>query len=102
MMFKHHSKDVMIYGFDDLYVASEVRDGWEHVSVVREDRIPTWEEMCMVKSMFWDDEDCVVQFHPPKSKYVNISPNALHLWRREEIPVPSVEMASWGLIKELH
>ena len=56
--------------------------GWEHVSVSRTDRCPTWEEMCQVKDMFWSDEDCVVQFHPPKSEYVNYHPDCLHLWRQ--------------------
>jgi len=56
-------------------------DGWEHVSVSRCDRIPTWMEMCHVKDLFWMPEELVVQFHPPRSKYVNIHPNVLHLWK---------------------
>lgn len=65
--------------------------GWEHVSVSRKDRTPTWEEMCQVKALFWDDEDCVVQFHPPRSQYVNNHANCLHLWRQvgAEFPVPN-------------
>lgn len=64
--------------------------GWEHVSVSRRDRCPTWDEMCQVKALFWDDEDCVVQFHPPRSEYVNNHPNCLHLWRQvgAEFPLP--------------
>lgn len=45
--------------------------GWEHVSVSTPSRLPTWDEMSFVKSLFWDDEDCVMQLHPPKSTYVN-------------------------------
>lgn len=57
--------------------------GWEHVSVsiFGNDRCPKWEEMCAVKDLFWDDEDTVVQFHPPKSEYVNFHGGTLHLWR---------------------
>lgn len=56
--------------------------GWEHVSVsLDRKRCPDWEEMCMVKDLFWDEEDCVVQFHPPKSEYVSFHPYCLHLWR---------------------
>lgn len=55
--------------------------GWEHVSVSRTDRSPTWEEMCQVKDMFWDKDDCVVQYHPSESEYVNNHPFCLHLWR---------------------
>lgn len=56
--------------------------GWEHVSVSYSNRCPTWEEMCRVKDIFWYDNECVVQFHPPKSEYVNNHPCCLHLWRK--------------------
>jgi hypothetical protein len=62
--------------------------GWQHVSVSRVDRCPTWEEMCQVKDIFWDDTDCVVQYHPPKSNYVNNHPYCLHLWRPIGIELP--------------
>ncbi len=63
---------------------------WEHVSISTPVRCPTWDEMCLVKSLFWDDEDCVLQFHPPQSEYVNNAKNCLHLWRPVgfEIPMP--------------
>lgn len=56
--------------------------GWKHVSVSieYESKPPTWAIMCAVKDIFWDPEDCVVQFHPPKSVYVNFHPGCLHLW----------------------
>lgn len=57
--------------------------GWEHVSVSYPNRCPTWEEMCRVKDIFWNDHECVVQFHPPKSDYVNNHPYCLHLWRKQ-------------------
>lgn len=60
--------------------------GWEHVSVTinsqGKDRMPSWNEMCLIKDLFWDKEDCVVQFHPPESEYVNNHPYCLHLWRK--------------------
>lgn len=56
-------------------------EGWEHVSVSTRRRPPNWQEMCFVKDLFWDEEECVVQFHPPKSQYVNNHPHCLHLWR---------------------
>jgi hypothetical protein len=61
---------------------------WEHVSVSRRDRCPLWDEMCQVKSLFWDAEDCVVQYHPPASRYVNAHPFCLHLWRRPGYAFP--------------
>lgn len=64
--------------------------GWEHVSVSRKDRCPTWDEMCQVKDLFWGEDDCVIQYHPPKSEYVNNHPYCLHLWRPigQYLPVP--------------
>jgi hypothetical protein len=55
--------------------------GWEHVSVSGARRTPNWEEMCFVKDLFWGDEECVIQFHPPKSEYINMHPHCLHLWK---------------------
>src|SRR5688572_20307232 len=57
-------------------------EGWEHVSVtLNRSRCPTWEEMCEIKGMFWNDDECVVQFHAPKSDYINNHPYCLHLWK---------------------
>ncbi len=57
-------------------------DGWEHVSVSLRQRTPNWKEMCFVKDLFWNPEDCVIQFHPPKSTYVNNHSFCLHLWKQ--------------------
>lgn len=67
--------------------------GWEHVSVSLARRCPTWEEMCMVKDIFWGEDECVVQFHPPRSEYVNRHPYCLHLWKKigEEYETPPKE-----------
>ena len=43
--------------------------------------LPEWDEMCFVKDLFWRDDECVVQFHPPRAEYVNYHPNCLHLWK---------------------
>lgn len=67
---------------------------WEHVSVSTQRRLPNWQEMCFVKDLFWDEEEAVMQLHPPKSEYVNYAPHCLHLWRplREKIPMPPTIM----------
>lgn len=78
--------------------------GWEHVSVhvlmnckahrgQPPSRIPTWDEMCVAKSLFWSDEDCVMQLHPPKSQHINMHVHTLHLWRPSVgmIPQPPAE-----------
>lgn len=61
---------------------------WEHVSVSADSRPPNWTEMSYVKGLFWDEEDCVIQFHPPRSDYVNAHPYCLHLWRPVGIEIP--------------
>ena len=67
--------------------------GWEHVSVhVRDGKMlhtPTWNEMCYVKEVFWDDEDIVLEYHPPRSQYVNNHPHTLHLWRPTNQTIPN-------------
>lgn len=82
-------------GFDDI----EVSKDWEHVSIralksiganKTKDLTPTWIEMCYVKSLFWDEQDVVIQYHPAKKDYVNMHKNVLHLWRykKAEFPQP--------------
>ena len=65
--------------------------GWEHASVSLTDspkKCPSWDEMCIVKRLFWQDSVLVLQFHPPESDYVNNHPGVLHLWRCTSAPFP--------------
>lgn len=74
---KHRDKVLTVVASDGL--------GWEHVSVSLgpdSARCPTWEEMCQLKDLFWDESDCVVQFHPPRSQYVNRHKGCLHMWKK--------------------
>lgn len=65
--------------------------GWEHVSVSLRHRPPNWQEMSFVKDLFWEPDECVVQFHPPRSEYVNFHQNCLHLWKHktQAFPLPA-------------
>ena len=70
-----------VFGFDE--------NGWEHVSVSPyKGKMPTWDDMCEIKDIFWNDEEAVIQIHPKKSEYVNMVDNCLHLWRHREIELP--------------
>lgn len=81
-------------------IASDARESledglppWEHVSVSLHDApqtTPTWEMMCHIKNLWWNDEAWVVQYHPPKSQYINNHAGCLHLWRPcgEKLPTP--------------
>ena len=66
--------------------------GWDHVSVCpfKQKYIPTWEDMCQLKDIFFGEDEWVCEFHPAKSEYVNNMPNCLHLWRpqNEALPIP--------------
>lgn len=64
-------------------VIASIGAGWEHVSVspFKLRIIPTWDDMCKIKDWFWNDDEAVIQIHPPKAEYVNNMPNCLHLWR---------------------
>ncbi|WP_145669442.1 DUF7694 domain-containing protein [Bradyrhizobium stylosanthis] len=74
----------------ELKIISLLHPHWEHVSVSIPRRCPNWQEMCFVKDLFWDGEECVMQLHPPRSEYVNNNRYCLHLWRPtcQEIPTP--------------
>ena len=62
---------------------------WEHVSVSTDHRCLTWDEMCMIKDLFFYPNERVVQYHPPVEEYVNIHPYCLHLWRWTWGPFPA-------------
>lgn len=66
--------------------------GWKHVSVSfgpLNRKTPSWEVMCMVRDLFFEPDEWVVQFHPPRSEYVNHHPGCLHLWRPTEALLPT-------------
>jgi hypothetical protein len=68
--------------------------GWEHVSVSLQNRTPNWREMCFIKDLFWSKDDCVLQYHPAESEYVNNHEHCLHLWRpiSQPVPTPPIEL----------
>lgn len=60
--------------------------GWDHVSVSRESSLPTWDEMCVIKNLFFRGDEVVMQLHPAKANYVNCHKFCLHLWRPQTQP----------------
>ena len=69
---------------------------WEHVSASLPNRCPYWQEMCMIKDMFWDKDETVIQFHPAEKDYVNCYPHCLHLWKPIGIELPKPPMSTVG------
>jgi hypothetical protein len=68
--------------------------GWDHVSVSRHDRCPTWEEMEYVRNLFFEPAETAMQLHVPADRHMNVHPFCLHIWRPQqvEIPVPPLVM----------
>ena len=83
----------VFYPNDQLRVIASTGEGWDHVSVSRRDRCPSWEEMEFVKRMFFKEDETAMQLHVPPSRHVNNHPYTLHLWRPQsaEIPTPPQE-----------
>ena len=72
---------INLHGTQASLVVGEDEGGWEHVSIeLMARRLPSWDEMCEIKDIFWNEDEEVIQIHPKKTEYVNIV-EALHLWR---------------------
>lgn len=64
-------------------VWSDREAGMEHVSVSpkKQFRMPSWDDMCVLKDIFFEYEEEAYQIHPKNSQYVNDVENCLHLWK---------------------
>jgi hypothetical protein len=62
--------------------ASRERDGkrWIHVSMSRHKRLPSYDDMCLVKNQFLGANRLAVQVFARAAHHVNINPHVLHLW----------------------
>lgn len=76
-----------------LRVVVGVGGGWDHVSVSLPGRTPNYQEMKMVKRIFFRPDEWAVEYHPPDADYISVNDHVLHLWRPHdvEIPVPPME-----------
>lgn len=63
--------------------------GWDHVSVSHPNRCPTWEEMCIIKDIFFREDECCVEYHPANKNYVNIHAYCLHIWKPQDADFPT-------------
>lgn len=84
--------------YGELMIISGMGLNWDHISISiiqkgRKRKLPSWDVMCYVKDLFFEPEETVIQYHPPVSRYVNVHPGVLHLWRPQEtdIPLPPIE-----------
>ena len=63
--------------------------GWEHLSVSMPSRTPTWNQMCIMKDIFWNKNEACVEYHPREEDYVNNHKHCLHIWRPTHEPLPT-------------
>lgn len=63
--------------------------GWEHLSVSMPSRTPTWDQMCIMKDIFWNKNEACVEYHPREEDYVNNHKHCLHIWRPTHEPLPT-------------
>lgn len=64
--------------------------GWEHASVSRVSKMPSYDDLTWVKQILWGANATVMQLFVPFDEHVNRHPYCLHLWRplEDEIPRP--------------
>lgn len=74
----------------ELRVIASSGEGWDHVSVSRQNRCPNWIEMEHVKRLFFRDDETAMQLHVPPTDHISCHPYCLHIWRPlvGEIPRP--------------
>ena len=75
MLLTREPRKSLIWGQDLVY-------RW-HLSISRQDRYPSWEEIKDARYALMPPNIVVAQILPPKNDYVNIHPNCFHLW---EVP----------------
>ena len=65
------------------------KDGknWIHVSVSRRSKVPSYDDLKLVKKLFIGDDLEAYQVFPKKSNHVNIHEYCLHLWATDSGPV---------------
>lgn len=73
----------------EMHVVLSEKGGWDHVFVSCKKRCPKWEEMCWIKNLIFNSEDVVIQYHPKKSEYIYLPKFCLHLWRPQNLELPS-------------
>ena len=86
---------------EDIKILSSVEeksDGnkWYHVSFSRADRIPSYEDMALIRDTLFRPTSVVLQVFPPREEHFNFHPHTLHLWERvtppEERVIPDLRI----------
>lgn len=59
---------------------------WHHVSLSRASRLPSYEDVLLVRRLFIGECAECYQVFPPAARHVNVHPYCLHLWRCLDAP----------------
>lgn len=51
-----------------------------------------WANHPVLRAMFFGEDERVMQFHPPKSEYINNYPYCLRLWKPVDTEIPHPPM----------
>jgi len=63
-----------------LKIIESIDNGFHHVSVSRNDRLPSWDELKYIRYKYCDPDKFYVMVFPPEQYYVNIHQFCFHLW----------------------
>jgi hypothetical protein len=76
----------MVWGpFSFFFTVEQHNDGkYWHLSVSNTDRYPSWDELMIFRSVFFDDDMEVFQVLPSIDQYVNVAEHCFHLWHKTE------------------
>jgi hypothetical protein len=69
-------------GLKVIYSVDREADGqlWLHLSLSRQSRLPSWDDLRYVKDAFLGADRVAYQVLPRAAEYVNLHPFVLHLW----------------------
>lgn len=79
------------FQFGDLRIIASFGNGWDHVSVSRVDRCPTWEEMEFVREKFFFPAEVAFQLGISGNRKKNFHSYCLHWWRNQNTDPPLPE-----------
>jgi hypothetical protein len=57
---------------------------WIHASMTRDNRVPTYEDLCRLHRAVWGEHGYAYQGFYPPATHVNLHEHALHLWGRAD------------------
>ena len=69
------------YKFGECKVCVSIDNGFYHMSIPHEKRLPTYEELKQARYKFCPDHLTMAQIFPPKDEFVNVHKYCLHLWQ---------------------